>query len=320
MNKSINAIDTLKLDEFVDHIRGEKYVYQNLIFPWGQNGFYTDTLDVFSTSYSQLPKVYVQDFYFLYILKHGRIVKFSQAKKVDLQGKNLYVSCPGQMKNWKAVENAEGYILVFSKGFLKNLRYNKNMLTEFPFLVFPDKINYSVQSKDFEKCLDVLANIYEAYIRKEAYDYELIQLWVTELLIRIKKYNDKNNREHLGDDSANETSVGPRFVQLLEDHFTQGIKKKLVTNKGVAEFAKDLNVHPNHLNREIKKHYGKSTKTVIIERYLLAAKCLILQTDLTIQEICYTLDFNNPPYFGRFFKKYTGMSPLQFRKKNSKLV
>jgi AraC family transcriptional regulator, transcriptional activator of pobA len=46
---------------------------------------------------------------------------------------------------------------------------------------------------------------------------------------------------------------------------------------------------------------------------LLEAKRLLRYSDLPVTEIAYRLNFEDPSYFSRFFKKYTGFSPSEFR-------
>ena len=53
----------------------------------------------------------------------------------------------------------------------------------------------------------------------------------------------------------------------------------------------------------------------IIHIYLMSeAKNLLKTEDQSVSEIAYILGFENLPYFSRFFKKETGMSPNQFKK------
>ena len=46
---------------------------------------------------------------------------------------------------------------------------------------------------------------------------------------------------------------------------------------------------------------------------MLEIKRLLLRTDYDISEIAYKLGFNELSYFSRFFKRNTGMTPIEFR-------
>ena len=52
---------------------------------------------------------------------------------------------------------------------------------------------------------------------------------------------------------------------------------------------------------------------LIHERLLLEAKRLLRYSDLPVADIADQLNFEDPSYFSRFFKKHTGFSPSEFR-------
>jgi len=59
-----------------------------------------------------------------------------------------------------------------------------------------------------------------------------------------------------------------------------------------------------------------SAGELIRNRVLLEAKRLLVNLDLTINEISGLLNFSDSAYFTRFFKKYTGQTPEAFRNRN----
>ncbi len=64
----------------------------------------------------------------------------------------------------------------------------------------------------------------------------------------------------------------------------------------------------NHSNRK-----GKSVLDTIAYIVIIDAKAQLKGTDMTIQEIAYSLNFPNPSFFCKFFRRHVGMSPLEFR-------
>jgi AraC family transcriptional regulator, transcriptional activator of pobA len=97
-----------------------------------------------------------------------------------------------------------------------------------------------------------------------------------------------------------------RFRDLLFRHVTT---KHLVT-----EYAALLNISPNHLNKSVKAITGKSPTKWIDEAIVLEAKVLLYQSDLSIGEIAAAIGLYDPSYFSRLFRKFEGVSPLQFRR------
>lgn len=79
------------------------------------------------------------------------------------------------------------------------------------------------------------------------------------------------------------------------------------------DYARQLAVHVNHLNKVLKEHTGKTTTDLISGRLVQEAKILLRQTDWTISEISYSLGFEEVAHFSNFFRKQTSLSPVAFR-------
>ncbi|VAX18427.1 Transcriptional regulator, AraC family [hydrothermal vent metagenome] len=82
-----------------------------------------------------------------------------------------------------------------------------------------------------------------------------------------------------------------------------------------SDYAKELFVTPDHLNRIVKLLTGKTTKEFIQSRISVEAKRMFYLSNLSIKEIGYKLGFSEPANFSAFFKKCTGKSPSTFKKK-----
>ncbi|MCH8903843.1 MAG: helix-turn-helix transcriptional regulator [Bacteroidetes bacterium] len=71
---------------------------------------------------------------------------------------------------------------------------------------------------------------------------------------------------------------------------------------------------PGHLNENSRKVLGKTASELIHERLILEIKRMLFHSNQTINEIAFSLNFDDPAYFGRSFRKYAGMTPISFRK------
>ena len=78
-------------------------------------------------------------------------------------------------------------------------------------------------------------------------------------------------------------------------------------------YAKQLNITPKYLSSVVKEVSGKTAARWIDESVILEAKALLKYSGMSIQEIAYHLNFSTQSFFGKYFKRYVGMSPLAYR-------
>jgi AraC family transcriptional regulator, transcriptional activator of pobA len=103
------------------------------------------------------------------------------------------------------------------------------------------------------------------------------------------------------------------FLELLERQFPIDENQQSLSLRSASDFANQLNVHVNHLNRAIKETTYKTTSQLIAERILQEAKILLKHSPWNVSEISYALGFTETTHFNNFFKKHVQLSPLKFR-------
>jgi AraC family transcriptional activator of pobA len=63
----------------------------------------------------------------------------------------------------------------------------------------------------------------------------------------------------------------------------------------------------------VKEQSGKSAIMHIHERIVLEAKRLVFHTNSSVKEIAFELGFEDASYFNRFFKRLTGITPVEYK-------
>lgn len=99
-----------------------------------------------------------------------------------------------------------------------------------------------------------------------------------------------------------------RFRVLIEDHFKE--------RWSIGNYAQQMGLTENRLNRICKGFTGKSAFEILQDRILLEAQRYLVYTAAPLAEIAYVLGFNDAAYFCRFFKKHTGQTPTVYREKH----
>ncbi|KAB7727628.1 helix-turn-helix domain-containing protein [Rudanella paleaurantiibacter] len=111
------------------------------------------------------------------------------------------------------------------------------------------------------------------------------------------------------------------FIQKADNRtlgYFQGFQK-LIRQSGyqtqsVQEYARELSITTVHLNRVCQSVVGKSALQVVHDYLIGEAKKYLLGTSYSLSEISYLLNFKDPAYFSRLFKKQTGLTPGAFRR------
>jgi len=108
------------------------------------------------------------------------------------------------------------------------------------------------------------------------------------------------------------TVLPPLYISamkhLLDTRFSEPISLDTISN--------DLHINKYKLAKEFKLYYRTSPIDYLIGRRIQAACVLLLTTARTITQIGIDVAMENTPYFVRIFKRYKGITPLQFRLKN----
>jgi AraC family transcriptional regulator, transcriptional activator of pobA len=107
--------------------------------------------------------------------------------------------------------------------------------------------------------------------------------------------------------------ISTLFFELLERQFPIDENHKKVSLRAASNFANQLNIHVNHLNRAVKETTKKTTSQIIAERILQESKILLKHSRWNISEIAYSLGYTEVTHFNNFFKKHMQLSPLKYR-------
>ncbi|PVD52982.1 AraC family transcriptional regulator [Terrimonas sp.] len=105
------------------------------------------------------------------------------------------------------------------------------------------------------------------------------------------------------------------FLSLMEKHFDDLLKGKVLKLYRIRDFAAYLHIHPTHFSDTIKKACGRSPWNIYEERIISEAKKMLQNTSLSISDISYNLSFDDPSNFTKFFKMREGCTPSSYRKR-----
>lgn len=102
-------------------------------------------------------------------------------------------------------------------------------------------------------------------------------------------------------------------TQQIAIQFKQLVHQNYINQKRIPFYANELSVSANYLNRCVKTVFDRSCKEIIMEVAILNSQILLADTTKSISEISFELNFEDPSYFTRLFKNFTGNTPSEYR-------
>ena len=113
-------------------------------------------------------------------------------------------------------------------------------------------------------------------------------------------------------DNAGDKAPMPRHQELFQQ-FKTLVSRHCEQERNIPFYAGEMRISPHHLSAVISRASGHSALYWINRAVVLRAKVLLKTSDLMTYEIAERLHFPNSPAFNNFFKRETGLTPMEYR-------
>lgn len=208
-----------------------------------------------------------------------------------------------QVHFWQLIKPLKGYALLFTEEFLGFS--SSNIIRSQDFCIFNDTTDspwLSVADENLSVFNGLFADIEQEFHHENARSISVLRAYLHILLTKIHRLYLIDHPE-MG--SVTSSSLVRQFKQLVSEYF--------ITEHGVHDYAKRMGITTSHLKDTVKAITGSAPGSIIRQQLIVEAKRLLAHSNVTVAEIGYCLNFEDASYFGRFFKRETGMSPIAFR-------
>jgi AraC family transcriptional regulator, transcriptional activator of pobA len=239
----------------------------------------------------------------LFVIESGNGILVSEKKESIILGPSIVFIPINTLHGFIFQDNVKGEVITFSDFFLENnFKQNQKIVFKLNHL---QCFNFEKNNMLFEQIKTlkemIVKELNEENIEKRTFINSLFQT----LFLAIFRVNQiqKTSME----ETDNKTL---KYFQI----FQKNIKQDYSEIKTISQYAKEIGITTMHLNRVCKLVVGKSPLQILHELVVAKAKKYLLNTSYSISEISYFLNFNDPAYFTRLFKKNVGVSPSDFRK------
>jgi AraC family transcriptional activator of pobA len=209
---------------------------------------------------------------------------------------------------WERIgEGHSGFVCIFTEAFFSRF----GNIKDYPVFQGADTGVIPLAPADVAQYKDLFTRMFDELQSDYTYKYDLLRTLLMEVMHGAQKMQPAHGSPAIGS-NASERITG-LFAELLERQFPIELNNQVIKINTPSAFAGQLNIHVNHLNKALKETTGQTTTQLINSRLLQEAKILLKSTNWTINEIAWSLGFEEPNHFSGFFKTRAQITPKQFR-------
>jgi AraC family transcriptional regulator, transcriptional activator of pobA len=238
----------------------------------------------------------------VFLIESGEVQFFFEGKTHTFN-EPCVISIPENTQHgFEFSDDIKGKVLTLSQSFIETLfESSPNVILE---LNMTRILRGVSEDRRFQFIRRIVNRLYDE-LREEFPEKKLaLQSYFSLLLTEIYRLSlEKSDRTTMPDNR------NAKYYQA----FQQSIKQAFSPQKTIQEYARELNITPVHLNRVCQVVAQKSALQVAQEYLIIEAEKYLKHTDFSVSEIAYRLNFIDPAYFSRLFKKHKGFSPKVFR-------
>lgn len=293
--ESIEEFYKRKFDWLPDNIRGEI------------GHFNVFKLAPFVGEYAKAVPYKRRDFFKIMLAMGGSVVHYADTV-IEVKKQALAFSNPQIPYKWEHTENIScGVFCIFNTQFF----HQYGNLGQYEVFQPGGTHIFELTDEQADTVNGLFQRMFEEINTEYVHKYDLLRTIVFELIHFAMKMQPSDKLEKQTPNAAQRIST--LFLELLERQFPIDESHRTIGLRTASDFARQLNVHVNHLNRAVKEVTDKTTTAVIAERLLQEAKILLKHSAWTVAEIAFALGFTEATHFSNFFKKHTQISPIAFR-------
>lgn len=239
----------------------------------------------------------------IFFIKLGQGQFVLDNESIDIEPNSILIIPANTMHGFHFYEGIEGEVLTISQNFLEGIfKTNPNIFNQ---VVSLPKLTFKNNPEAFKGAMELYSEITTELLINKPEKYFAIRGFLGLLFLQLYRLSIDEKRQEL---LANNKSL------VYYQKFLISIKQNIDQEKKVSDHAKELQITAVHLNRICRQVSNKSALQVMQEILIMEAKNYLLNTGYSISEIAYLLNFNDPAYFNRLFKKHVGVPPGEFRK------
>lgn len=254
---------------------------------------------------------HLHDYYSIFWIESGEAIHATEFVEYSLKQDTILFVPPGLKHRMYIDKSVGGIYILFNEDFIQYNRKNHVPLTEYRLFNNPDfKSLITVIPERRRKLRNITELILDEIQNTDDYSGDIVLNLLHLFLLESRRIFDQQNQAPKEESDSTPDTTIIKFKQLIEENYT--------TQKNVTPYAEMLNMNPSCLNELTKRTTGITAGELIRNRVIGEIKKLLYSSSLSGKEIAFDLGFDDPAYFSRFFRKYTGLTLKEFRDQSRK--
>lgn len=234
-------------------------------------------------------------FEYFYFVKGGG-EHFIDFVSFPIEDHSVHIVGPGQVHQMKRALDSEGFVFLFELSSLDVPNIIEQFLFEHACLDARElSASYQLTEPSNQWFKESIS-----MIQPLTGSTELIDLLKMQSVLQILCASCLENRD---------SNLLPSSDYL---NFRECLKENIGKFKKVKDYSEKLGISERNLNKMVKEHTGLNASSIIYKQIIMESKRL-LTTGMTVKEVAYALNFDDPSHFSKFFKTQTNWNPSEYK-------
>ena len=235
------------------------------------------------------------------LMKSGTISAIVNLREYKLKANHIAIVSPGTiMEVCYLSPDCDFMMLAFTEEFLPQ-EHRNNILQRY----LNRQLNQNIPITDTERSIfEELFELIWKIVNSHTFSRTTIQHLIYALLIQISCTHSFDNPEN-NNNNTRQNDIFNRFIDL--------VNKYAIKERHLAFYANHLFLTPRYLSTVIKQSSNRTVMEWINEAITQEAKLQLCHSNKLIYQISDELNFPNPSFFCKFFRKMTGKTPYEYR-------
>ncbi|MEI8271517.1 MAG: helix-turn-helix transcriptional regulator [Paludibacter sp.] len=261
--------------------------------------------DIYRSTHGAPDVPHRHDYYSIVFIENGEGVHIVDFTEYKIEDHTIYFIQPGQMHQVIFTTEPVGWVITFTEQFLISNSISEKMINDI--YLFND-YGQSPPLPIYERDLPV----YKSLIEQMNFFSSSLESYTLEAVGSLLKLFLIQSNNHCSLHKSDNPQLLETSNYLLRA-FKQSLNKHYAKAHMVSDYADELSVTADYLNKTVKNITGKSAKEHIQAKLIIEAKRSLLFSNISGKELSYELGFEESAHFNNFFKKITGQTPTEFR-------